>query len=458
MPRKSYLPAIQVAACLGFFIVQLDVSVVNVGLATLQSAFHADLTGLQWVINSYALVFSALLILGGGCGDRWGARTAFVLGFAIFTLASVGCGLASGMTMLISMRCVQGLGAAFLVPTSLTLIRLSFEDPDKRRAAVAMWGASGGVALAAGPVLGGIMIQHWGWQSIFLVNVPLGLLAIGLIMRFAPPSARVDKKLDALGQLSIATALACLTYSLTEVNAQGWTSGPLSCLAFAGVALLAFALIERKVEYPMLPARLAQNRILTAMMLTGSVINLTFYGAVFILSLYFQTILHYDAFKTGLSFIPLTAVLTLSTMTSARLARRISATRIMTAGLAIQVVGFLMLSQVTPQTSLLALNGALALVGIGSATTVPSMTNSMLSSVSQEDAGIASGLLSSARQLGGVIGVAVFGGLISPHHHGGFVKGMEHAMLVCVAALLICICVNLYFARQHSPRSGLLIK
>ena len=146
------LRAILIAACLGFLVVQLDVSVVNVGLGALKAAFNADLTGLQWVINSYALPFSALLILGGAWGDKWGAKTVFAAGFAIFTLASIGCGLGSSMKFLISMRVIQGMGAALLIPTSLTLIRVSFQDPDRRRSAVALWGACGGIALAAGPV------------------------------------------------------------------------------------------------------------------------------------------------------------------------------------------------------------------------------------------------------------------------------------------------------------------
>lgn len=171
---SSSLRAILIAACLGFLVVQLDVSVVNVGLGALKSAFGSDLTGLQWVINSYALPFSALLILGGAWGDKWGAKSVFAAGFAVFTLASVGCGLADSMTRLITLRVVQGIGAALLIPTSLTLIRVSFHDPSARRSAVALWGACGGIALAAGPVIGGLMIEYFGWRSVFLLNIPIG--------------------------------------------------------------------------------------------------------------------------------------------------------------------------------------------------------------------------------------------------------------------------------------------
>lgn len=445
---KSSLRAILTAACLGFLVVQLDVSVVNVGLGALKSAFDTDLTGLQWVINSYALPFSALLILGGAWGDKWGAKSVFAVGFAIFTLASIGCGLANSMTMLIAMRVVQGMGAALLIPTSLTLIRLSFQDPNARRSAVALWGACGGVALAAGPVIGGLMIQYLGWRSVFLLNVPIGLLAIVLIMRFAPDSPRVDKQVDIPGQVSIAICLASLTYSLTESSAKGWVSETLLTMAIAVLAAIAFIVIERRVSNPMLPTRLATNKVLGSMALAGAAINLTFYGTVFVFSIYFQTFLHYDAFETGLSFIPLTAVLTLSTMLSSRIARKVSATRIITTGFSVQIVGFVALSQITTESSFWLLNGALMLVGMGSAMSVPSITNSMLSSITQHDAGIASGLMASARQLGGVIGVAVFGTLIAHSDRASFSAGMSNAMLLSALALLLCIAVNLYVARQ----------
>lgn len=448
MTPSPSLRAILIAACLGFLVVQLDVSVVNVGLGALKEAFNTDLTGLQWVINSYALPFSALLILGGAWGDKWGAKTVFAVGFAIFTLASIGCGLANSTTQLIAMRVIQGIGAALLIPTSLTLIRVSFQDPDKRRSAVALWGACGCIALAAGPVIGGLMIEYFGWRSVFLLNIPIGLLAIALILRYAPASPRVDKHIDIPGQISIAICVAALTYGLTESSAQGWVAATFSALAVALICAVAFILIERRVAHPMLPPHLARNAVLGSMALAGAAINLTFYGTVFVFSIYFQTFLHYDAFTTGLSFIPLTAVLTLSTLLSSRFAKRFSAPRIITTGFSVQIIGFLALSQTSAHGSPWLLNGALMLVGIGSAMSVPSITNAMLSSVSQHDAGIASGLMASARQLGGVIGVAVSGAMIASADATAFAQGMSNAMLLSALALLICIGVVVYVSRR----------
>ena len=440
--KNTSLVAIQIAACLGFLVVQLDVSVVNVGLGALKIAFDTDLTGLQWVINSYALAFSALLILGGAGGDKFGAKTVFASGFAVFTLASVGCALSDSMGMLIGMRIIQGVGAAFLVPTSLTLIRLAFEDPAKRRSDVAAWGACGGIALAAGPIVGGLLIESLGWPSVFLLNVPLGLIAIGLIIRYAPSSPRVDKKVDIPGQVSIGICLASLTYALTESSSKGWGTETFSILAMAVFCAVAFVLIERRASDPMLPGRLARNKTLATTALAGAAINFTFYGTVFVFSIYFQSFLHYDAFRTGLAFIPLTAVLTLSTMISSRIARYVSAQRIITIGFLIQAVGFVALARVTPETSLWYLNIALMVVGIGSASSVPSITNSMLSSVSSHDAGIASGLMASARQLGGVIGVAVFGAMITSTEPAAFSAGLSTAMIVSAVVLTACIAVN----------------
>jgi DHA2 family methylenomycin A resistance protein-like MFS transporter len=437
------LIAIQIAACLGFLVVQLDVSVVNVALGALKDAFDTNLTGLQWVINSYALVFSALLILGGALGDKSGARAVFVSGFIIFTVASAGCGMASSMAMLIAMRCLQGVGAAMLLPTSLTVIRISFEDPVKRATAVATWGACGGLALAAGPVLGGLMIEHLGWRSVFFLNIPIGVAAIGLILRCAPRSPRLGKKLDVPGQISSAVCLAALTYALTESSSQGWTAAPVAALLGAVLSGIVFVLVEKKVAFPMLPRRLSANRVLATASLCGAVINMTFYGTVFALSIYYQTVLHYSAFKTGVAFIPLTAVLTISTMVSSRIARRVSATSIITFGFLLQCLGYLALSRLTTSTSTWWLNAALISVGIGSAVSVPSITNSMLLAVSKHDAGMASGLMASARQMGGVIGVAVFGGLISQGETASFMRGMSHAMLFAALSMLTSVFIIL---------------
>lgn len=440
LKSPSSLLAIQVAACLGFLVVQLDVSVVNVALGALKEGFDTSLTSLQWVINSYALVFSALLILGGALGDKFGARAVFVAGFIIFTMASIGCGMAPSMAVLIAMRCLQGVGAAMLMPTSLTVIRIAFADPVARASAVATWGACGGLALAAGPVLGGLMIEQLGWRSVFFLNIPIGVAAVALILRNAPPSPRVARQLDLPGQASAALCLAAVTYGLTE-SSHGWTAAPAAALLVAVLCGALFMVVERTVAAPMLPRRLAANRMLATASLCGAVINMTFYGTVFALSMYYQTVLHYTPLRTGLAFIPLTAVLTISTMVSSRVARRVSARRIIAAGFVLQCVGYLALARVDTHTAGRWLDGALMLVGVGSAIAVPSITNSMLRAVSQADAGMASGLMASSRQMGGVIGVAVFCALIAGAGTPAFMHGLGHAMLFASASMAATVFV-----------------
>jgi DHA2 family methylenomycin A resistance protein-like MFS transporter len=446
--RDIHQPAIVIASCLGFLVVQLDVSVVNVGLGALQRAFDSDLNGMQWVVNSYALLFSALLILAAGLGDKWGAKPVFAMGFGIFTLASIGCGVASSLPMLIAMRCVQGLGAAFLIPTSLTLIRINVADRHRRESAVALWGACGGIALAAGPVIGGFLIDHVGWRGVFLVNIPIGILAIALTIRYTPQSPHIETELHLSAQLALAIALALMTCGLTSVTGLGWTFIPTSCLFLAAVFVAIFVWLERRSSSPLIPARLARNRVLIATMITGSIINLSFYGVVFVLSIYFQTLLHLDAMHTGLAFIPLTAVMTASSLLSARVTRGMRHSEVMTAGLLLQLVGFGLLSFANPSSAAWLLNGALIIVGIGSASTVPAMNNAMLASVTQLDAGIASGLMSSARQAGGIIGVAAFGFLISSTDHAEFTAGMSTSMMICAAAVGGCaLVIHLLFRR-----------
>ncbi len=212
-----------VAAAIGFVVVLLDVSVVNVALDALRQGFDTDIAGLQWVVNAYTLVFAALLLSAGALGDRLGARRVYMLGFALFTLASAGCGLAPSLTALILARIAQGLGAAMLVPNSLSMLQQAFPDPVRRSRAVGWWGAAGGIALAAGPVLGGMLVSHAGWRSIFLVNLPIGLLGLYLSWRHAEPDRRNTvgprRGLDLPGQAAACLALAALTYALSAAGA-----------------------------------------------------------------------------------------------------------------------------------------------------------------------------------------------------------------------------------------------
>ncbi|GBQ19294.1 major facilitator transporter [Gluconacetobacter sacchari DSM 12717] len=246
----------QVASCLGFVVVLMDVSVVNVALEALHAAFRAGMSGLQWVVNAYTLAFAALLLTAGALGDRVGARPVFMAGFALFTLASLGCGLAPGLDLLNGARFVQGIGAALLVPNSLSLLRQAFHDPEERNRAVGWWGAGGGIALAAGPVVGGLLIAVAGWRAIFLVNLPIGVLGLWLTARHAPASPKHPRRgLDLAGQIAAALALSGLTMALTEASGRGWTDPVVGAgLVAAGLLGALFLRLEAGNPSAMLPA------------------------------------------------------------------------------------------------------------------------------------------------------------------------------------------------------------
>ena len=438
---------IQLAACLGFVVVLLDVSVVNVALEALSQRFNARVTDLQWVINAYSLVFAALLLTAGALGDRLGAKKVFMLGFAVFTLGSVGCGLSPSLAILIVARIVQGFGAALLVPASLSLIRLVFVEPEARSRAVGWWAAGGGVALAAGPVMGGFLITLIGWRSIFLVNLPIGLIGLWIAGRFAPTSTvQTGKSLDIGGQIAGALTLACLTIALTEASELGWNN-PVIYAACAGCIIfgILFIWLENNNPSAMLPLSLFSNQTLSSSTLIGLIANLTFYGMVFTFSLYFQFGRDFPPLKTGLAFLPMMGVMVLANIMAGRLATRVGARNIASTGLALSALGYLAILPGLSLGSYAMMSMPMLVAGGGIALTIPTITNATLAAVAGNQAGIASGLLNAARQVGGVIGVALFGFLVRHKESVLFLNGMKHALEISALLLLIACALALKY-------------
>lgn len=438
---------IQLAACLGFVVVLLDVSVVNVALEALSQRFNARVTDLQWVINAYSLVFAALLLTAGAFGDRLGAKKVFMLGFAVFTLGSVGCGLAPSLAILIVARIVQGFGAALLVPASLSLIRQVFVEPEARSRAVGWWAAGGGVALAAGPVMGGFLIATIGWRSIFLVNLPIGLIGLWIAGRFAPTSpVQTGKSLDIGGQITGALTLACLTIALTEASELGWNN-PVIYAACAGCIIfgILFIWLENNNPSAMLPLSLFSNQTLSSSTLIGLIANLTFYGMVFTFSLYFQFVRDFPPLKTGLAFLPMMGVMVLANIMAGRLATRVGARNIVSTGLALSALGYLAILPGLSLGSYAMMSMPMLVAGGGIALTIPTITNATLAAVAGNQAGIASGLLNAARQVGGVIGVALFGFLVRHKERVLFLNGMKHALEISALLLIIACALALRY-------------
>lgn len=426
------------AAALGLVVVLLDVSVVNVALEALRREFAADVSGLQWVLNAYTLVFAALLLTSGALGDRFGARRVFMLGFVLFTLASGACGLAPDLWALVASRAVQGLGAALLMPNSLSMLQQAFPDREQRSRAVGWWGAIGGMSLAAGPVLGGALITHSGWRSIFLINLPVGLIGLFLALRHAAPgSAGHRRSFDLPGQPAIVCTLAALTVALTEAGRVGWQhpwvqGGLLLALATA----MCFVVIEWRSPSPMLPLALFRIPAFAVASLVGVIVNFAYYGLIFVFSLFFQVEQQLSPQQTGLAFVPMTIVLMAVNVIAGRLITRMGARRLMVLGLALAACGYSMLLPMRIDGAYWMLVAPMLLAASGIALTVPTMTNATLSSVDASRAGIASGVLNSARQTGGMLGVAVFGYLVRDTAPGPFMRGMHGALGVSVALLL----------------------
>src|SRR5215831_8942809 len=299
-----------VAMSLGYGVVQLDVTIVNTALSSIGSALGGGVTELQWVVSAYTIAFAALILSAGALGDRLGAKKIFMWGFILFTAASLGCALAPSAMLLIAARAIQGVGAAILVPNSLALLSHAYPDDKARGRAVGIWAAGASVALTAGPVVGGSLIALVGWRWIFFVNLPIGLAGLWLTWRYASETTRAaGREVDLPGQIATIAALGALAGAIIEGGASGWTS-PLVLAGFAASAVLAvlFVLRERRAAQPMLPLTLFRHRLFALTSLIGLLVNIAFYGLIFVLSLYFQRVNGWSAFATGLAFLPMMGV------------------------------------------------------------------------------------------------------------------------------------------------------
>src|SRR4051795_3420705 len=420
------------AMSLGFAVVQLDVSVVNVAIRPIGDALGGGVAGLQWIVNAYTITFAAFILSAGAVGDRIGTRRVFVAGFALFTAASAMCGLAPSLGALIAARAVQGVGAAVLVPCSLILLNHAYREPHERARAVGFWAAGASVALSAGPLVGGALIATLGWRAIFFINVPVGLLGIRLALRHAretPPAPRHPRhaprhaaepppaprhRLDLPGQAAAILALGALAAALVEGGRAGWTEpAVLAGYAVALAALGAFVAIEARSAAPMLPLGFFRSRTFSAASAMGLLLNIAVYGLIFVLSLYFQRAQGRSALATGLAFAPMTGIVMATNVGAGRLARSIGARRVMLLGAALAAAGCFGLLFVGAATPYLAMVVQLVAFGAGVGLVVPLMTSELLGSVDRARSGATSGTLNTMRQTGSVIGVALYGSLVA---------------------------------------------
>lgn len=448
-PTPAFPPALaRVVATVstGFVVTQLDVTIVNIALAHLAGDLHLPVAGLQWVVDAYTLAFAVLMLSGGALGDRFGARRLYLAGLVLFALASLACGAASAPAMLIAARALQGVGAAAMLPNSLALLNDACRhDPHLRARAVGGWTAAGSISIAAGPVVGGVLIAAWGWRGIFLVNLPL--CAAGLAAAFAwipargtaaPAAAsRSIRALDLRGQFIAIAMLTALTGAVIEWRPLGFTHPVVAGgFALAALAALAFVAVEARTATPMLPLSLFRHRTFSAAVLFGICVNLTYYGTVFVLALYLQRARGESALQAGLAFLPLTGGFLLSNLASGRVVARHGPRVPMLAGALVAALGYGSLHFVDASTPLAVLLVPFLLIPTGMGFAVPAMTTAVLASVAPERAGIASAVLNTARQAGGAMGVAAFGALAGGGGTAQVVSGLRIETAVSVALLV----------------------
>ncbi|MEW2132403.1 MFS transporter [Streptomyces sp. NPDC005435] len=424
------------AALLGSALITLDASIVNVALPAIGSGLGGGLRGLQWVVDAYTLPFAALMLSTGAFADRAGASRAYGIGIAVFTLASAACGFAPNLAVLTAARVAQGAAAAVVLPASLSLVREAYADAARRARAVAVWAAGGSTALALGPVAGGALTTAWGWRGIFFVNLPVGAVALVLLLRVAR-SERRPAPLDLPGQAAAALALTGVTFAVIE----GGTTG-LVALVVAVVAAAVFVRVETRRAHPVVPLGMFRDRAVRAAVAAGAACSVAFYGVLFVFSLFFQQVQGRSALYAGLMFLPMTGVIAVTNLVSGKLTGRYGPRVPMIAGLALSVLGLLGLLGVGTATPTVAAALLLVPLALGCALAIPALTAVMLDAVPAGRSGLAAGVLNAARQVSGGLGIAVFGALMA----GGFVTGLRMGLAVCVAALLVALALSFRLA------------
>lgn len=424
---------------LGFALVQLDVTIVNVALPRVAEDLAAPISTLQWIVDAYTLSFAALLLTAGALGDRLGARATYVVGFGMFALASAMCGLAPDARSLVAARALQGLGAALLVPSSLALLDTACGGDSVRRArAVAFWTASGGISIAAGPLVGAALLDALGWRSIFFLNVPVCVLAALAALRFAAPSPSHSNAVggfDPFGQILAVVALAASVTTIIEAStAAVHPAFVVGGSVVALLAALAFCVAESRAATPMLPLAFFARPGFSRAMLFGVIVNFTYYGVVFALSLYLQQARGYSPLDAGLAYLPLTATFIVSNVMSGSVMARYGTRVPMIAGSVIGACGFALLVRCGNTSSYPSMIAPFALIPFGMGLAVPAMTTLMLSSVERPFAATASGALNAARQAGGALGVAVFGALVA---RDPIIGGLHQAASISAALMIV---------------------
>jgi EmrB/QacA subfamily drug resistance transporter len=431
------------AVSVGLFMIMLDNTVVNVALPSMRRSLHMSLSELEWVVAGYALTFAAFMLIGGKLADFIGRRLIFMIGLGVFTGASLACGLAPNGGFLIGARIVQGLGGAMMNPATLSIIAATFA-PRERGRAIGIWAGVSAMALAIGPLVGGLLTEHVNWNWIFFINVPVGLLGLLAIPIFIDESRDTTKeqRLDVPGLATSALGLFSLTYAFIEANSYGWASGRIiGAFAVAAASLVTFVLLERHQRAPMLDLSLFRNRTFGGANAAMLFVGLAMFGTFFYVSLYMQNVLGYSPVQAGASFLPMTILIILIAPRAGALTDRVGSRWLVGTGMTLLAAMLFYYTTLGANESFWALLPGLLLGGFGMGLTMTPVTAAAMSAVSVDKAGVGSAVLNSARQVGGSLGIAVMGAIVaaSSDYLTGFHDALRVGSFLCLAGAVVAV-------------------
>jgi EmrB/QacA subfamily drug resistance transporter len=444
-----------VAVSLAAFMTYLDNNIVNVAIPTIQRSLHLSVSGLEWVVSSYLLTLAALLLVGGRLADLYGRRRLLLLGLAVFTLSSLAAGLAGSGGVLIASRAIQGIGAALLMPTTLAIIVATFTNARERNMAIGIWAAVGALALALGPVLGGLISQHLRWGWIFLINVPVGVItfAIAVLSVSESRASSADRRLDLPGLVTSSVSLFALTYALIEGNVKGWTS-PLILGAFALAAVIgaAFLAVESRTAHPMVPLSMFRRREFSGGTGTMMIWAFGILGIYFFTSLYLQLTLGFSPTRAGLAFVPMALCVAVFAGIAPRVEARVGAHRTVAFGMLLMVVGLVLFARLGLRVGYADLLPGFMLFGAGAGLMNVPLTNAVMHATPPARVGIASALLNASREVAGLLGITVIGAILRTRQSAAlragadpvhaFVDGYHTGLLVTIALLAVGVLIS----------------
>jgi EmrB/QacA subfamily drug resistance transporter len=401
--------------CMSLFIVGLDITVVNVALPSIGQELHAGISGLQWTVGAYTVVMASLLLFSGSTADRFGRKRTFVVGLTVFSLGSLGCSLAPSVGLLVAFRVVQAVGGSMMNPIAMSIITNTFTDARERAQAVGVWGAVFGISMALGPIVGGTLVSSVGWRSIFLINLPVGLAAIILTLRFIPESrAPRPRRFDPVGQGFVIVLLATLTYGIIEAPSRGWSSALIvAAFAASAAALLGLLVYEPRRADPLIDLRFFRSAPFTSSIVIAVAAFAAFGGFLFLNTLYLQEARGLSPVQAGLATVPMALMTVLASPLSGRIVGRHGPRVPLAISGVCSVIACAMLTGIGPQTPLAWLFAAYVIFGIGFGFVNAPITNAAVSGMPRAQAGVASAIATTSRQFGQTLGVAIVGAIVT---------------------------------------------